>query len=104
MAKRKDRDSKIGSPGEKYHGSPSFQSWRQEFLHSLLHQLAAERIRMHGIADIVPITPHVLSRSHGRRGGPPPALLPKAFMGQPKVVAVDPPPHPRVVPALTQRA
>ena len=81
-----------------------FQSWRQEFLHPPLQELAAARIWMHGIPEIVPITPHVLSQSAGHRWGPWLARLVQALMQQHKVVEVDHQPHPRMVPALTRRA
>ena len=59
---------------------------------------------MHGIPEIVPITPHVLSQSAGHRWGPWLARLVQALMRQHKVVEVDHQPHPRMVPALTRRA
>lgn len=79
----------MGSPGEKSYGSPSFQRWRQEFLHSLLKPLAAERIRMHGIPDIVPITPDVLRQADAHRWDTWPALLAQTLMRQYDVVEVD---------------
>jgi hypothetical protein len=59
---------------------------------------------MHGIPEIVPITPHVLSQSDGHRWGTWPALLVQALMRQHTVVEVDHQPHPRLVLALTRRA
>ena len=81
-------------------GHPASRAGTQQFLHPLLHQLADERIRMHGIPDIVPITPHVLGQSDGHRRGARPALLAQALMGQHKVVEVDDQPDPRAVSAL----
>jgi hypothetical protein len=59
---------------------------------------------MHGIPEIVPITPHVRSQPDDQRWGTWLALLAQTLRRQHKVVEVDQQPYPCMVPALTRRA